>query len=74
MAKVYSARKARVALGIPHLEVIRRIRKGDMNGQKLDWNYIITEEDIEDARQRDWYKKRMARHSSGSSDVASATS
>lgn len=73
MGKVYSARRAGEALGIPHLEVIRRIRKGDMGGRKLDWNYIITEDDIEAVRQSDWYKRYIERHSSGSSDVAAAT-
>ena len=74
MSKVYSARKAGVELGIPHLEVIRRIRKGDIKATKLDWTWIITEEAVEEARQADWYKKRQARHSSGSSDAATAVS
>ena len=74
MPKVYSARKAGLELGIPHLEVIRRIRKGDIRAQKLDWNWIITAEAIEEVRQADWYKKRQERHSSGSSDAAAAVS
>jgi hypothetical protein len=61
MAKYYSARKAGVILGLPHLEVIRRIRKGDIRAQKLDWNWIVTEDAIEEARQSDWYQRRLAR-------------
>lgn len=73
MAKFYSARKAGIELGIPHLEVIRRIRKGDIQAKKLDWNWIITEEAIEEAKQSDWYLRRQARHQ-GSGDVATASS
>ena len=72
MAKIYSARKAGVMLGIPHLEVIRRIHKGDIKARKLDWNWLITEEAIEEAKQSEWYKRRIERH--GHSEVISASS
>lgn len=74
MAKVYSARKAGIALGLPHLEVIRRIRKGDIRANKLDWNWLIMEDAIEEARQSDWYQKYQQRHASGSGSPATAAS
>lgn len=61
MSKVYSARKTGEILGIPHLEVIRRIRRGDIKAKKLDWNWIVTEEAIEEAKQSEWYTRRLAR-------------
>ena len=61
MAKIYSAKRAGDILGIPHLEVIRRIHKGDIKARKLDWNWIITADAIEEARESDWYKKRLRR-------------
>lgn len=70
--KVYSARQAGRKLGIPHLEVIRRLNRGDIDGQKLDWNWIITEEAIEKAKQSDWWQRRQNRVQG--SDAATAAS
>jgi hypothetical protein len=70
--KVYSARQAGRKLGLSHLEVIRRLNRGDIDGQKLDWNWIITEEAIQKAKNADWYLRRQARVSG--SDASPATS
>ena len=59
MTKVYSARRVGQILGLPHLEVIRRIRRGDIRAKKLDWNWIITEGAVEEARQSEWYQRRI---------------
>jgi len=61
VAKVYSARKAGEKLGLTHLEVIRRIRRGDIRARKLDWNWIVTDEAIEEVKQAEWYIRRQAR-------------
>lgn len=61
MSKIYSARAVGEELGIPHLEVIRRIRKGDIKASKLGWTYVIQEEAITEAKKSDWYKRRIAR-------------
>jgi len=51
-------------LGIPHHEMIRRIRKGQIKATKPDggWNYVITEEAVEEARNSEWYKQRVKRN------------
>jgi len=63
VAKIYSARQAGDQLGLPHLEVIRRLRRGDIEGRKLGWNWVITEEAVDNARTTDWYRKHLARKS-----------
>lgn len=57
MAKVVSARRAGEMLRLPHREVIRRIRKGDIKAQKLDWNWLVPLESIEEAKQSEWYQR-----------------
>ena len=61
MAKIYSARQAGEELGLPHLEVIRRLRRGDIDGKKLGWNWVIAQEAIDNTRTSDWYTKHLAR-------------
>lgn len=59
MAKVkaLTAREVGERLDLPHKEVIRRIRRNDIEASKLGWMWIITEEAVEAARQSDWYKR-----------------
>lgn len=69
MAKVVSARKAGEMLGLPHREIIRRIRKGDIKAQKLDWNWLVPLESIDEARNSEWYQKSSIRSDSESEEV-----
>ena len=57
-------------MDLPHLEVIRRIRRGDIKARKAGWNWIIFEEDITAAMQSDWYLRRQARKAAQSQDSA----
>lgn len=61
MAKVVSARRAGELLNLPHREIIRRIRKGDIKATKLDWNWLVPIESIEEAKQSDWYSRSRIR-------------
>lgn len=61
MAKLFTARQTGEALKLPHLEIIRRLRRGDIKGRKLGWNWVITEEAIEAAKASDWYQRHLAR-------------
>lgn len=63
MARIYSARQAGEVLDLPHLEVIRRIRRGDIEAKKLGWNWVIEEAALEKAKNSDWYKNHLARKS-----------
>lgn len=63
MPKLYSARKVGEELNLPHHEVIRRIRRGDIEAEKLDWNWIITEKAVAKARKSDWYQRHLAKNS-----------
>lgn len=44
-------------IGLPHTEVIRRIRRGDISAEKLGWNWVIPEDEVEKALNSDWYKR-----------------
>lgn len=44
-------------IGLPHVEVIRRIRKGDIDARKLGWNWIIEESEVAKALASDWYQR-----------------
>lgn len=59
MSKLMSARQAGERMGLPHKEVIRRIRKGDIQAKKLSggWNWVLKEEDVNEAMTSDWYKR-----------------
>lgn len=61
MARYLTARQAGEALNLEHLEIIRRIRKGDIRAQKLGWNWIIREEEITRVKGEAWYNRLMAR-------------
>lgn len=63
MAKLYTPKMVGEELDLPHLEVIRRLRKGDIEGKKLGWNWVIEEAAVEKARNSEWYQKRLARQS-----------
>ena len=54
----YSAREAAELLGMRHLEVIRRLREGDIVGRKIGWNWAVRGSDILRAKNSDWYKNR----------------
>lgn len=60
---LHTPRQVGEMLGIPHHEMIRRIRKGQIKASKPGggWNYVITTEAVEEARNSDWYKARSAR-------------
>jgi hypothetical protein len=64
MAKLYSARQAGEELDLEHLEVIRRLRRKDIEGRKLGWNWVISQEAIDAARASDWYTRLMTRRAS----------
>jgi hypothetical protein len=61
LAKVVSARRAGELLGLPHREVIRRIRKGDIKAQKLGWSWIVELDAIEEAKTSEWYARSTIR-------------
>jgi hypothetical protein len=44
-------------LDLPHTEIIRRIRRGDIEAEKLGWNWVIKESEVEKALKSDWYKR-----------------
>lgn len=55
--KVLTAKAVGERMGLPHKEVIRRIRRGDIEANKLGWFWIVTEEDMEIAMNSDWYRR-----------------
>lgn len=59
MAKLMSARQAGEKMNLPHKEVIRRIRKGDIKARKLSggWNWVLRDEDVDEAMNSEWYKR-----------------
>lgn len=61
MATFLTAREAGERLGLDHLEVIRRIRRGDIKARKFGWNWAVPSDEIERVREADWYRRVMAR-------------
>jgi len=68
MAKLFTARQVGDALGLPHLEIIRRIRRGDIEAKKLGWNWVIEEEAVNAAKESDWFKRHLARQTTAATD------
>jgi hypothetical protein len=61
------AREVGRRLNLEHKEVIRRIRKGDINAQKLPggWFWLIEESEVERVKtEAPWYRRYKARHES----------
>lgn len=58
---ILPARQFGEILGIPHIEVIRRIRRGDIQAKKLGWNWVIELAEVAKVRESDWYKRRLAK-------------
>lgn len=63
MSREYSARQAGEKMGLPHREIIRRIRRGDIEAKKLGWVYVITEEAISAAMKSEWYVRNYSANS-----------
>lgn len=59
MARYTTASQAGEELNLEHKEVIRRIRRGDINAEKLGWNWIIPVTEVEAVRAKEWYIKLM---------------
>jgi hypothetical protein len=68
MAKLFTARQVGEVLDLPHLEVIRRIRRGDIIAKKLGWNWVIEEDAVDKARGSDWYQRHLARQTTAATD------
>ena len=61
MATILSARQAGDLLDLDHTEVIRRIRRKDIEAQKMGWNWVITMAEVEAVRAKEWYINLMKR-------------
>ncbi|HUV13118.1 MAG TPA: hypothetical protein VMY18_05710 [Acidobacteriota bacterium] len=67
MATILTARETGERLDLEHLEVIRRIRKGDIKASKLGWNWVVEESEVTRVKDSDWYKRLMARRETAES-------
>lgn len=56
-----NTRSVSEALDIPQLEVIRRIRKGQIPAVKWGWNWVVKESDIDGIKVSEWYLRYLAR-------------
>ena len=54
-----TAREAGDLLDLDHLEVIRRIRRGQIQAKKKGWFWLIPDEEITKVKQKPWYKHLM---------------
>lgn len=55
-----TAREAGEALDLEHIEVIRRIRRGQIRATKLGgWFWIIRSEEVQKVKKKPWYKHLM---------------
>jgi hypothetical protein len=63
MAVKVSTKEAGSQLGLEQKEVIRRIRRGDIEAEKFGWVWTIDQDEIERVKEKDWYKRYQNRHS-----------
>jgi hypothetical protein len=61
VAVYLSARQVGEELGIPHTEVIRRIRRGDIPAKKLGWNWIIRFDALPKVKDSEWFRRSLKR-------------
>jgi len=55
VANLLSAREAGEALDLTHLEVIRRIRRGQIRAKKVGWFWLVNTEEVNRVRKKRWY-------------------
>ena len=49
-------------LGVPKLEINRRIRLGDIKAYKIGWFWVIDAPEVDSIRESEWYKKYTKKH------------
>jgi hypothetical protein len=54
-----TAREVGDALGLEHIEVIRRIRRGEIEATKKGWFWLVKKEEVELVKKKPWYKSLM---------------
>lgn len=54
-----TAREAGERLDLEHIEVIRRIRRGEIQASKKGWFWLISEEEVETVKNKPWYQNLM---------------
>ncbi len=64
LGSILTARETGERLGLTHIEVIRRIRRGDIKAKKFGWNWVIDAGEVDRVRDSDWYKRLMIRRAS----------
>lgn len=72
MAQVMTAKEFGQQLNLEHLEVIRRIRRGDINAKKFGWFWTIPVTEVDRVRESDWYTRLMERRGRSSQSSAHA--
>lgn len=68
MAQVMTAKEFGRKVDLEHLEVIRRIRRGDIEATKFGWFWTIPTTEVDRVRQSDWYQRLMERRNRHSSE------
>lgn len=63
MARLLSVAEFATAMGMKHLEVTRRIRRGQVHATKVGWVWIIDQKEVERVKKSEWYKAMLAKKS-----------
>lgn len=61
MEEMITIREAKEILGLTHLEVNRRIHRGQIPAKKVGWMWVLERKEVEGVKKKEWYKKLMAR-------------
>lgn len=61
MVELLNTRAIAERLDMPQLEVIRRIRKGDIVAQKFGWIWVAEPQEVEKVLDSEWYKRYQRR-------------
>lgn len=54
-----TAREVGDALGLEHIEVIRRIRRGEIEATKKGWFWLVRKEEVDAVKEKPWYRNLM---------------
>lgn len=58
----YAVSEVAAHLGMKHLEVTRRINRGDIVAHKVGWFWVVKGQAILDAKRTPWYRKRLKKN------------
>lgn len=57
MSRKFTTAQVSDRTGLPQKEVLRRIRLGHIEAEKLGWIWVVDEKEVRNIKRYDWYKR-----------------